>query len=87
MYHRFIGVPKFKADFLKFINKCNKGKDVTVDYCVMIIFLGKIQDYLPKIEYTSYLLTMHDMYQNNEEIKMLSERDICFVQREMDGIF
>lgn len=87
IYCRFIGVPKFKIDFLKFINECNKGKDVTVEYCMMIIYLCKIQDCLPKIEYTSYLLTIQGMYQNTEEIKNLEEIDRSFMQKEMEGIF
>jgi hypothetical protein len=87
LYHRFIGIPKFKVDFLKFINKCNKGKDVTVEYCMMIIFLCKIQDCLPNIEYTSYLLTIQGMYQNTEEINNLGEMDRSFLRKELEGIF
>lgn len=84
---RFFEIPRFKKDFLSFINKCNDGKDMTKEYCNMIIFLGRIQEDLPKSDYTSYLLTMHNMFQNKEEIKRSTEKEMEFARQEIASLF
>ena len=87
LHCRLFKLPKFKKKFLEYINKCNDKKDLTIEYCQIIILLGKIQISIPSQDYTSYLLTIHNIYQNSEDIRSSNEQELEFARQELSAIF
>jgi len=87
LYCKLFKLPRFKKQFLEYINKCNDKKDLTVECCLIIIFLGKIESSIPPQDYTSYLLTIHNIYQNSEDIKTSNEQELQFARQELSAIF